>query len=96
MGEEQKYQSKVLTYLRARGIYAVKIISASRSGVPDIICCIGGLFVAIECKSDVGSQTELQRYNERGIIDSNGIYIISKPKNFIQLKFFINNLLERN
>jgi Holliday junction resolvase len=94
MGEEQKYQSKVLKFLKSQGIYAVKIISASKSGAPDIICCIGGLFVSIECKSDRGSQTELQRYNEKCIIKSSGVYIISRPKDFDKLKRVIINLLE--
>lgn len=31
-----------------------------RAGIPDIVCCINGFFLAIECKAGKGTTTALQ------------------------------------
>jgi len=36
MASEQDIQRKIIKYLEAKGAYVVKVISASKSGVPDI------------------------------------------------------------
>jgi hypothetical protein len=43
--------------------------------VPDILCCWGGRFLALEVKAPgrIGSVTELQKYQISGIIASGGI-----------------------
>jgi len=52
----------------------IKVITANRSGVPDVICCIRGKFVSIEIKAPYGRQTELQKYNERKVTEAGGVY----------------------
>ena len=37
---ESKRQKKVIDYLHSLGAWTVKIISANRNGVPDIIACV--------------------------------------------------------
>lgn len=38
--KEQDYQKKVVTKLEARGAYTVKVVAASKKGVPDVVACV--------------------------------------------------------
>ena len=51
MAEEQKIQTKVMKKLKEKGFYVVKIISATKKGVPDIIACKDGKFYGLEIKT---------------------------------------------
>lgn len=73
---EKQLQGKLLKRLRSAGHYCIKIIGASRAGAPDIVTCQDGAFVAYECKTDVGRQSELQKYNQRMIEKSGGKYVL--------------------
>jgi hypothetical protein len=42
------------------------------AGVPDIVCCIGGRFVAFEVKTPTGKLTKLQEITIRKINDAKG------------------------
>lgn len=46
-----------------------------RSGVPDIVCCVNGQFLAIECKADFKKNglTELQKKEMDAIRGANGV-----------------------
>ena len=44
----------------------------NRSGVPDIICCLNGKFIAFEVKAEKGKITPLQEYNIQAIKVSDG------------------------
>lgn len=63
--KESTLQNKILTFLESRGAYAVKVIAASKSGVPDILVCYGGRFIGIEVKAPgkLNEVSELQKYN---------------------------------
>jgi len=43
------------------------------SGVPDIVACINGMFVGIECKADGNQPTKLQLKHLNDIADSGGL-----------------------
>lgn len=43
------------------------------AGIPDIICCINGRFVAFEVKTETGKPTKLQEATIRKILGCNGI-----------------------
>lgn len=43
-----------------------------RAGIPDIICCINGYFLAIECKAERGKTTALQERELGKIKDAGG------------------------
>lgn len=68
----------------------------TRSGVPDILACINGRFVAIEVKAEKGRPSELQLWNIEKIKESNGIAVIAYPKDWDDLKKLIDKLLERS
>jgi len=42
------------------------------SGVPDIVACINGKFVAIECKANGGKPTALQKRNLHQVVAAGG------------------------
>lgn len=61
---EQDIQTKIIKYLNSEGFYVVKVVSATKAGVPDILCCIYGQFVAFEVKANATKKpTPLQEYN---------------------------------
>lgn len=80
--KEQVYQKKIIDFLKSKGAYAVKIISASQAGVPDVICCYRGRFVAIEVKrpETVRNVSRLQAYNLDKIQEAGGIGFVAYSK----------------
>lgn len=59
---EGKVKKRVVKILEDNGIYYFFPVTGGfgRSGVPDIICCWNGRFLAIECKSGSAQPTKLQ------------------------------------
>jgi len=72
---EQKVQTKIIKHLEGMGAYIIKVMVASKAGVPDIICCIQGRFVGIEVKKpDKKKNTsKLQDIHIRKIAEAGGI-----------------------
>ena len=51
-----------------------------RSGIPDIVACLGGRFIGIECKAGNKNPTPLQARELQAVKDSGGIAILySEP-----------------
>ena len=71
-GPEQVIQTRILRELKRRGIYAVKIITATRNGVPDILCCYNGAFIGLEVKAPGGRVSKLQEAHLGWIQDAGG------------------------
>lgn len=94
---ETVFQKKILNFLEKNKIYAVKqnASALTKSGIPDIISNIRGLFVAIEVKKDKYSKTtELQKYNIKKINDLNAIAIVLRPDKFNLFKETITDFLK--
>lgn len=71
---ESKIQSKILKYLKTLpDTYVVKVVSANRGGVPDIIICHRNRFIAFEVKRLNKLPTPLQKLNHDGITKAGGI-----------------------
>ena len=77
--KESALQNKVIKYLEDKGAYVVKVIAASKSGVPDLLVCYKGKFISIELKAPgkLGEVTPLQIYNRNLVIQSGGTAIIA-------------------
>ena len=52
-----------------------------RSGVPDIVCCVKGRFLAIECKAGKGKTTVLQDRELQAIRDAGGMAVVINEDN---------------
>jgi len=75
---EQQIQSQILMYLNSINAYPVKVISATHSGIPDIIACLNGNFIAIEVKTETGIVSKLQEYNLNQIKAAGGIAFVAR------------------
>jgi len=53
-----------------------------KSGIPDLILCVNGLFISVELKASNGHASDLQKMNTARINHSNGIGIILFPEGF--------------
>lgn len=65
-----------------------------RAGIPDIVCCIKGRFLAIECKAGKGRTTALQDRELQRICDAGGeaIVVYDTPEAYTQLGKLIQEL----
>lgn len=79
MATEQQIQSKMTKYLESQGAYAVKVVAASKSGVPDILACYRGRFLGIEVKTPrtQGNTSKLQDYNLEIIEEAEGYSLVA-------------------
>lgn len=76
---EQGYQKNIVKKLEECGAYVVKVVAASKKGVPDILCCYRGRFIAIEVKmpTTMHNTTKLQDYNLKKIVEAGGFSIVA-------------------
>ena len=88
---EQVIQKSIIKYLKTIS-YVVKIVSASKSGVPDILISYKGSFIAFEVKTpDTKDDTsDLQEYNIREIVKNGGLAFVVWELN--QVKEIIKGL----
>lgn len=57
-----------------------------RAGIPDIIGCMNGHFIAIECKAGKGKTTALQERELQWIGDAGGFAFVAREDNLEELK----------
>lgn len=97
MAQEKNFENKIKKYLDDKGCWFVKYFAnrMTKTGVPDILACVNGFFVAIEVKASNGKPSELQIWNREQIRKSQGISIILYPEQFEDFKLFITDLIER-
>ena len=94
IGAEKRFEEKIKRFLSDNGAWFVKYFAnrMTKSGVPDILACVNGHFVAIEVKAETGKPSELQLYNVRKIQESGGVAMILYPKDFDKFKQLIKQL----
>ena len=75
---ERKVKAQVADILKEYGVYYFfpPANGLGRAGIPDIIACAWGQFLAIECKAGKGKPTELQLRELRKIREANGVAFI--------------------
>ena len=93
---EKKVKAKVVEILKAHGVYYFfpATYGMGRGGVPDIICCYRGRFIAIECKAGAGKTTALQERELERIRYAGGVAIVvsDDEKTFEALRLVIQVL----
>lgn len=52
---EKDFQNEVIKFLKQYNIYYIKVWGGGfqRAGIPDLIICLNGKFVAIELKNEI-------------------------------------------
>lgn len=93
---EKEFENKIKKFLKEQGCYFVKYFGCgfTQAGVPDLLVCCNGRFVAIEVKAENGRVSELQKHNIQEIKQAGGIALSVKPSEFDNLKKLILDLCQ--
>jgi hypothetical protein len=93
---EKKVKTKVVAQLKTLGAYYFYPVTGGfgASGVPDIVACLKGRFIGIECKANGNKPTALQQMNLDKIAAQGGIALVIDETNVNELKGMIENVLE--
>ena len=85
---EAKVKAAVRKLLVEFGIYyfSPSANGYGRAGIPDIICCFGGRFIAIECKAGRGVTTALQDRELAAIRTAGGMTMVVNETNIQELR----------
>ena len=76
---ESATQKKVIDWIRSQGQYVVNIHGheMQERGIPDLLCCWDGLFVAIELKEPGKEPDAIQQYHLEGIVKAKGYALVA-------------------
>ena len=88
---ESKVKAAVRKVLDANGAYYFLPAANGfgRAGIPDIICCVQGFFLAIELKAGKGKTTALQDREIAAINSNGGIAFVVNENNINEVKEII-------
>ena len=93
---ETRVKRKVTDILRKYDAYFFFPASNGfgRAGIPDIIACYRGQFIAIECKAGKNKPTALQIRELRAIEDAGGYALVINETNIQQVDAVLHQLKE--
>ena len=93
MTPEAKVKKKVVDVLKKYSAYYFFPATGGygRSGVPDIVSCYRGVFVAIECKAGSNKPTPLQEAEMQKIGEAQGFVLVVNETNVTD----VSTMLER-
>lgn len=88
MTPEGKVKARLKKHLDEMGIYHFSPFQAGmgRAGVPDVICCFEGRFVAFECKAGNNKPTALQEREMNAIRTAKGLAFVINEENVDNIK----------
>jgi Holliday junction resolvase len=91
---EKRVKTKVESVLKSEGAYYFfpATHGYGRSGVPDIIACVNGRFLAIECKAGGNKPTALQVREIELIRLAGGVAVVVNEANWDTLPELIRKL----
>lgn len=94
MGAEKLFENKIKKYIEEIGGWQVKFFanSMTKKGIPDILACVHGHFIAIEVKAENGKPSELQICQCKKIRNAGGVAVIVYPSQWQQLKKILDDL----
>jgi Holliday junction resolvase len=97
MTPEGKVKRKAIAELQKLGMYIFFPATGGfgRSGIPDIIVCHRGLFLAIECKAGKGKTTALQERELARIRTANGVALTINETNIDLVRLVLTSITER-
>jgi hypothetical protein len=92
MKSEKDVKAAVKKLLTAAGAYYFMPATHGygASGVPDIVACLNGRFIGIECKFGTNKPTALQVKNLDGITQAGGIALVINEANLETLSDITN------
>jgi Holliday junction resolvase len=80
MALEKNIQAGIIRKLVARGVWYTKVhqTGRGRNGIPDILACYRGVFIAIEVKTATGRPTDHQVRELHSIRRAGGVSLIAR------------------
>lgn len=97
MGPEKKFENRVKKWLDGlmdTWYFKVHGSAVQKSGVPDIVASINGLFVGLEIKSDEGRLSELQKATLYRMRRKGALVFVVCPSNFDKISRQLEELAE--
>lgn len=88
---EKEIENEIKTYIKECGGLCYKIHGGDlyqETGIPDLLCCIQGLFIGIEVKDPGGKPSAIQLAQGARIKKAGGRFLIAKSLNDVK-KFLI-------
>ena len=91
---EAKVKEKVVAKLKELGAYYFFPATGGygKSGVPDIVCCLGGRFIGIECKAGDNKTTKLQDKNLNEIGEAGGVALFVNEANMNDAFVYLSDI----
>ena len=91
---EKIVKDKVVSILKAEGVYYFfpATHGFGRSGVPDIVACVHGYFLAIECKAGTNKLTTLQANEIEAIRRASGVAVVANEENWDMVRALVQEL----
>lgn len=91
---EKRVKDKVVSVLKTEDAYYFfpATHGFGRSGVPDIVACVSGLFLAIECKAGKNKITALQAREIQSIRKADGVAVVVNEENWDMLPELIRKM----
>lgn len=93
---EAKVKKKVVSAIKEAGAYYFFPVmnGYGRVGIPDIIVCHRGYFVAIECKAGNNKPTELQLKEIEAIRQAGGVSLVVNEDNIEDVRKVLESMNE--
>jgi Holliday junction resolvase len=91
---EKRVKTKVEAVLKNEGAYYFfpATHGYGRSGVPDIIACVNGRFLAIECKAGGNKPTALQTREIENIRIAGGVAVVANEENWDEVRLLVREM----
>lgn len=79
---EKKVKDKIKKIVKeAGGYYAMPVMAGmAQNGTPDILVCVGGVFIGVEAKANGGKPTKLQTIRLNEIRNTGGLAVVVDEK----------------
>lgn len=91
--DEKSVEDEIKAYIKACGGLCYKIHGGDlyqESGIPDLLCCWGGLFFGIEVKDPQGKPSAIQLAQGARIMKAGGHFLVAKSlqdvKDYVEKK----------
>lgn len=91
---EKVVKDKVVAVLKSEGVYYFfpATHGYGRSGVPDIVACVAGKFLAIETKAGKNKPTALQIKEIETIRRNDGVAVVVNEENWDMVRELVRKL----
>lgn len=91
---EKIVKDKIVAVLKSEDVYYFfpATHGFGRSGVPDIVACVSGKFLAIECKAKGNKPTALQIKEIESIRRNGGVAVVADETNWDMVRGLVKSL----